>query len=196
MAIINCPDCSHNVSPEAAQCPNCGRPIHIPAWRDSKVVLPVLGMAVTGVGAIFSALMVLSLFLPWLDIGVASCSYLSWMSDSVGKPGDILFIVPVLPIYLAWIGVLGHKFDTAPSDRREQAGCRAINWILAGALGLGVCWWMRHPDVNGMSLERVLGSGYSLYWWCSLVLLISGILGLLIALFRLARNGGDLRGGT
>ncbi len=37
MSLINCPECGHEVSTSALECPNCGRPLHRPPVADTVV---------------------------------------------------------------------------------------------------------------------------------------------------------------
>lgn len=40
MSLINCPECGHEVSTLAVECPNCGRPAHIPV-NETVIATPV-----------------------------------------------------------------------------------------------------------------------------------------------------------
>ncbi len=53
MALIDCPDCGHRVSPRAPTCPNCGAPIAATGrTADQRLVTPgLLGRLATMLGA-------------------------------------------------------------------------------------------------------------------------------------------------
>lgn len=41
MSLINCPECGHEISTAAKECPNCGRPVHPPITHPRTVVTAV-----------------------------------------------------------------------------------------------------------------------------------------------------------
>ena len=54
MALVNCPECEHQVSDKASSCPNCGHPIK----KVSKLSTPMIpGRALNAIQVILAILM-------------------------------------------------------------------------------------------------------------------------------------------
>lgn len=55
MALIDCPECSREISSEAASCPQCGHPMQVPepARKWSPGVAAVLSLVIPGAGQMY-----------------------------------------------------------------------------------------------------------------------------------------------
>lgn len=99
MALIECPDCGHEVSDQAVACPHCGRPIR-------SVPEPTGGPGGNGVsaglaGKRWSKLTLLGAIM--LVLGFAASS-LPWAADNVVKMGSVFFVVGTIALLAGFVG--------------------------------------------------------------------------------------------
>ena len=100
MALINCPECSKEVSDKAPACPNCGvvlnasstEKVHSAIWGWWMGLLCLLGFAGTGIVFLFASTMLITFVSLWFEFDV-------WGPTSI----TIMYIISIpLNCWLWW----------------------------------------------------------------------------------------------
>jgi hypothetical protein len=154
--------------------PSCGRPLQTPWWREAKNLRNAAVIAATAVGWIGTLMILVSMFMTWLDLRIVEYSLYGFFRAALEAPsgGPIAAVLPFAPLTVLYATFSGLaliarllEFDDNVDPPPSYRG----GWLIAGLIGLAVGGILYYRG------EGVLGAGHTVYVQGSICLLLAGI---------------------